>query len=99
MVNVIIFSKKKFFWPRREAYRILVPRPGTEPRPSAVKAPSPNHWTAREYPVFSKFMQLCNHHHNPILKHLPHPQKFTLTCLQSIHAFNPRQTLIYFLCL
>ena len=30
---------------------ILVPRPGIEPRPLAVKAPSPNHQTAREYPT------------------------------------------------
>ena len=26
-------------------HRILVPQPGTEPRPMAVKAWSPNHWT------------------------------------------------------
>ena len=30
---------------------ILVPSPGIEPRPSAVKAQSPNHWTARELPT------------------------------------------------
>ena len=30
---------------------ILVPRPGVEPKTSAVKAPSPNHWTAREFPI------------------------------------------------
>ena len=29
---------------------ILVPRTGIEPAPSAVKARSPNHWTAREFP-------------------------------------------------
>ena len=28
---------------------ISVPTPGTEPRASAVKACSPNHWTAREF--------------------------------------------------
>ena len=28
----------------------LVPRPGAKPRPTAVKAPSPNHWTTREFP-------------------------------------------------
>ena len=39
-----------FFWPRCAAYGILVPRPGIEPRPSAVRARSPNHWTAREFP-------------------------------------------------
>ena len=28
---------------------ILVPRPGIDPMPSAVKVQSPNHWTAREF--------------------------------------------------
>ena len=37
------------FWPHRVACRILVLRPGTEPGSSAVKAPSPNHWTVREF--------------------------------------------------
>ena len=37
-----------FFWLRCVACRILVPWPGIEPRPPAVEAPSPNHWTARE---------------------------------------------------
>ncbi|XP_073653948.1 protein yippee-like 2 isoform X1 [Tursiops truncatus] len=36
-------------YPRRTACRIFVPRSGIEPRPSAVKAWSPNHWTAREF--------------------------------------------------
>ena len=34
------------------ARRILVPWPGIEPGPSAVQAPSPNRWTAREFPRF-----------------------------------------------
>ena len=34
---------------------ILVPQPGTEPRPSAVRTRSPNHWTAREFPVLLLF--------------------------------------------
>ena len=36
-----------FFWPYCTACRILVPQPGIEPGPSAVKVWSPNHWTAR----------------------------------------------------
>ena len=32
------------------AYGILVPRPGIESVPSAVKTQSPNHWTTREFP-------------------------------------------------
>ena len=36
------------FWPLRVACVVLVPQPGIEPQPLAVKAPSPNHWTARE---------------------------------------------------
>ena len=31
------------------AYRILVPQPGIEPGPSAMKAPSPNQWLGREF--------------------------------------------------
>ena len=38
-----------FFWPRHVACRILVPQPGIEPRPTAIKVLSPNHWTAREF--------------------------------------------------
>ena len=43
------------FWvffggPHHAACGILVPRPGIEPRPSAVKARSPNHWNTREFP-------------------------------------------------
>ena len=40
-----------FLWLHHATYRILVPRPGIEPQPLAVKARSPNHWTAREFPA------------------------------------------------
>ena len=39
-----------FFWPRHVACGILVPQPGIEPGPSALKVQSPNHWTTREFP-------------------------------------------------
>ena len=32
-------------------HRILVPQPGIEPMPSAVKAQRPNHWSTREFLV------------------------------------------------
>ena len=35
------------------AYGVLVPRLGIEPGPLAVRAQSPNHWTARGLPRFS----------------------------------------------
>ena len=38
------------FWSGCTACEILVPWPGIEPGPSAVKEPSPNHWTTREFP-------------------------------------------------
>ena len=41
-----------FFFPHWEACMILVPWPGIEPVPSAVKMHSPNHWTSREFLVF-----------------------------------------------
>ena len=44
-----------FFWwgggACRAACGILVPWPGIEPTPSVVKAKSPTHWTAREFPL------------------------------------------------
>ena len=44
-----------FFWgggPRHVACGcgILVPQPGIEPGPLAVRTWSPSHWTAREFP-------------------------------------------------
>ena len=41
------------FWPHHCAVAcgILVSPPGIEPGPSAVRAQSPNHWTAREFPM------------------------------------------------
>ena len=39
-----------FFWLCRVACGILVQPPGIEPGPSAVRAQSPKHWTAREFP-------------------------------------------------
>ena len=35
-----------------EAYGILVPQPGIEPRAAAVKVLSPNHWTTTEVPTW-----------------------------------------------
>ena len=39
-----------FFWPHWAACGLLAPRPGIKPRPPAVEAQSPNHWTTREFP-------------------------------------------------
>ena len=41
------------FWLDPATCGILVLRPGIEPAPSAVEVVSPNHWTAREFPIFS----------------------------------------------
>ena len=42
-----------FFWLPWAACAILGPWPGIEPGPSAVKVPSPNHWTSRKFPKVS----------------------------------------------
>ena len=44
------------FWPRCAACGILVPRPGIETGPTAVKPPSLNHWTSRESPYVMFFI-------------------------------------------
>ena len=38
---------------------ILVPWPGTEPGPSAVKVLSPHHWTSRKFPKASIINSVC----------------------------------------
>ena len=38
------------FWPCHVACGILVLKPGIEPEHLAMRAQSPNHWTAREFP-------------------------------------------------
>ena len=43
---------KKKIWPHHVACRILVPQPGTEPRPWQWMCLSPNHWTTREFPFY-----------------------------------------------
>ena len=43
-----------FFWPCLKAYGIIVPQPGTNLGPSAVKVQSPSHRTAREFPQGGK---------------------------------------------
>ena len=53
LIYLFIYLFILFFWPCHTACGILVPRPGIEPRPSAVKVWSPNHWTAREFPQLS----------------------------------------------
>ena len=54
----IFSSLSTFFcWPCHMACEMLVHPPGIKPRPTAVKAPSFNHWTTREFPkyIFFKF--------------------------------------------
>ena len=43
------FKLKKIFFVCAMAFGILLPKPGTELVPSAVKEWNPNHWTTREF--------------------------------------------------
>ena len=73
-----------FFWPHHAPCGILVPRPGIEPGPTAVKAPRPNHWTTREFPhIFF----------NPS----PHPPFFLLftSCINKVHWLKLRSQYCY----
>ena len=47
---------------------ILVPQPGIEPGPLAVKAQNPNHWTAREFPKLSNYEHMDLLLYNKIFK-------------------------------
>ena len=50
-------SNTYFFWLHYQACGIFVPPPGIEPGPLAVKTPSPNHWTAREFQHLFKYLK------------------------------------------
>ena len=65
------------FWLCHAACGILVPQPGTEPRPTAVKVQSPNDWTARKFPL-SPYI----HHFIDSLQQLCELYAFTLAILQ-----------------
>jgi hypothetical protein len=48
------------FWPHCSACGLLVPQPGIEPRPSAVRVLSPNHWITREFLVFKNLLYIIH---------------------------------------
>ena len=50
-VATILIRFLSFFLCGYAACGILVPGPGIEPRPLTMKAWSPDHWTAREFPL------------------------------------------------
>ena len=62
-----------FFWLCPAACDILVPRPGIKPGPLAVRAPSPNHWPAREVPE------------RPLFKYNPSTSSVGLTLQAAVH--------------
>ena len=62
LAHILGFLFHFAFWLCHVACGILVPRPGTEPRATAVKAPSPNHWTARAFPP-NIFCLKMKHYH------------------------------------
>ena len=52
-VRALLLSEMLFIYRLcRAACEILAPQPGTERRPPALEAWSPNYWTAREVPPF-----------------------------------------------
>ena len=67
-----------FFWLHCVACGILVPRPGVEPRLSAVKAQSPNHWTTRAFPQVHFGISLLIYIKNPA-------EIFDWHCIESVN--------------
>ena len=51
----ILISPFFFFWPHCVACGILVSQPGIKSGALAVRVLSPNHWTAREFPLLHFF--------------------------------------------
>ena len=105
-INNIIFKGSSFFfffWPCCMACGILVPQPGIEHRPLAVRAWNPNHWTAREFlgscllrcdlhkinrPHY-KCVHPCSHHNNQDKEHSITPKvSFVFLCSQTPSNFR-----------
>ena len=61
-----------FFWPYRVSCVMLVPQPGIKPRPLAVEARNPNHWTTRKFCIASFKKEKMKH----------------LSCLSSMNSFK-----------
>ena len=93
-INNNIFQRITFFvsfWPCCMACGILVPQPGIQCRPLAMRAWNPNHWTAREF-LGSCLLRCdlhkinCTHckcvhpcsHHNSKTQNIPLLPKFLL---------------------
>ena len=55
--------------------------PGIEPMPPAVEARSPNHWSAREFPLYFYFDQWIWLYYKILVLNHPHFFGMTLTCL------------------
>lgn len=69
-------SVSVYFWPHHLVCRILIPWPGVEPWPVAVKAWSPDPWTTREFPL-----RILSSH---FLGQMPNPWLETIqACLSS----------------
>ena len=51
--RAVLIGRGDFLATPGGACRILIPPSGMEPVPPAVRAQSPNHWTAREFPRVS----------------------------------------------
>ena len=47
-----------FIWPHPADCRILIPQPEIEPMPPAEEAQSPDHWPAREVPVYAVHLEV-----------------------------------------
>ena len=76
------------FRPCHMACRILVPWPGIEPTPSAVKVWGPNHCTTRELPVFL-------HYSLPLVQFLPQQMSFVIFLLP-LYSFYSLFTILSF---
>ena len=68
---------------------ILIPGSGIEPRPLAVKAPSPDHWTAREFPTSNNFW-LCTFPLEFSPSRLPSPRGLTQAFTPAGMSFGDR---------
>ena len=78
-----------FFWPYHVAHGILVPWPGIQPTPPALRAQNLNHWTSREVPPLLPVLHLAFPYPLPVDSQsvqIPPVSPHSLCCLPLLGA-------------
>ena len=93
--SILFFCLFVCFWLRWVARRILIPQLGIEPTPPAMETWSLNHWTAREVPSISVFIDSLAGYRILGWKSFSSLKSLLLGILVSIMAFEKSEAFVW----